>query len=82
MAIGTTAKSLTTTWQNIGTGPLFLQRQGSGNALISIQAAQPAPTDPGLSCDASTPEYNITVVSNVWARAVTGTARLVVSTLA
>ena len=82
MAIGTSAKALTTTWQNVGTGPLFMQRQGSGNIRFAIQATEPAADDPGFSMDASSPEFSVTVAENVWARAVNGTARVVVATLA
>lgn len=81
MAIGTTAKTITTTWQNIGPGPLFFQLT-QGRLRCAIQAASPAANDPGFSVDPDHDEYTVTVVANVWVRAVTGTGRVVVSTLA
>lgn len=83
MAIATTAKTVTTTWQNVGPGPLYMQRS-SGAMRCAIQAAQPGVSDPGFSIDADRDEYTVTVAENVWVRSVKAgeTSRLVVVTLA
>ncbi len=80
--MATKATNLTTTWVLVDPAPLFVQKQTSADVLVSLSSSLPAANAAGIKLSDESPEYNFAGTTlNVYARAVTGTARIVSATM-
>tara|TARA_R110002167_G_scaffold7563_7_gene35904 strand:+ start:2666 stop:2902 length:237 start_codon:yes stop_codon:yes gene_type:complete len=71
--------NLTTTWVEISTSSVVLQRHGAyGVALVySVAAPAPGPVEEQFTLQSSMPQYFPAVTGEgIWARATSGTATL------